>query len=277
MTPLPMGVVSSGAPAADSLTTSPRAVLIGPSIHRPPRELWPIVDYDQFRQAPFSAQPVQDLRHPETGERRIDLGGQALPGVVVNHGTAQAQAWAPTQGEASSREGRTRTRGRRTLPGTPRAGDRLPRRLHAGTPGHRRGGATPPEDRPHPAFTRPGTGAASLRSRRSLGYGRGQSAHGAQVHTRRKEGPQTHIRTREAADHIREVRPWPHARTGEGTRTPGREAEKRGPRKPKTNGRTLTPTKAIRPHGKSAYARGKDMLRKNISAYTLPGLVVRRK
>ena len=36
MTPLPMGVVSSGAPAADSLTTSPRAVLIGPSIHRPP-------------------------------------------------------------------------------------------------------------------------------------------------------------------------------------------------------------------------------------------------
>ena len=56
-----MGAVSSGAPAADSLTTSPRAVLIGPGIYRPPRELWPIVDHDQLRQAPFSAQPVQDL------------------------------------------------------------------------------------------------------------------------------------------------------------------------------------------------------------------------
>ena len=60
--------------------------LIGPGIHRPPRELWSIVDHDQLRQAPFSAQLLQDSRNPQAGQRRIDLGGQALPGLVVNHG-----------------------------------------------------------------------------------------------------------------------------------------------------------------------------------------------
>ena len=40
------------------------------------------------------------------------------------------------------------------------------------------------------------------------------------------------------------------------------EAGKRGPRKPKTNGRTLTPIKkGARSHGKSEYARGKDMMK----------------
>ena len=56
------------------------------------------------------------------------------------------------------------------------------------------------------------------------------------------------------------------------------EAEKRGPRKPKTNGRTLTPVKnGARSHGKSEYARGKAMMKKNAGAHTLPGIVVRRK
>ena len=58
---------------------------------------------------------------------------------------------------------------------------------------------------------------------------------------------------------------------------PVEEAEKRGPRKPKTNGRTLAPTKGACSHGKSEYARGKAMMKKNAGAHALPGLVVRRK
>ena len=55
------------------------------------------------------------------------------------------------------------------------------------------------------------------------------------------------------------------------------EAGKRGPRKPKTNGRTLTPIKkGARSHGKSEYARGKDMTERNAGAHALPGLVVKR-
>ena len=38
------------------------------------------------------------------------------------------------------------------------------------------------------------------------------------VHTRRREGRQTHIRTREEDDRIREVKPWPRTRTGEHSR-----------------------------------------------------------
>ena len=58
---------------------------------------------------------------------------------------------------------------------------------------------------------------------------------------------------------------------------PLEEAERRGPRKPKTNGRTLTPVKnGARSHGKSEYARGVAMMKKNAGAHTLPGLVVRR-
>ena len=59
---------------------------------------------------------------------------------------------------------------------------------------------------------------------------------------------------------------------------PVEEAGKRSPRKPKTNGRALTPDKnGARSHGKSEYARGKAMIQKNAGAHTLPGLVVRRK
>ena len=58
---------------------------------------------------------------------------------------------------------------------------------------------------------------------------------------------------------------------------PVEEAEKRGPRKPKTNGRTLAPTKGACSHGKSEYARGKAMMKKNAGAHALQGLVVRRK
>ena len=55
------------------------------------------------------------------------------------------------------------------------------------------------------------------------------------------------------------------------------EAGKRGPRKPKTNGRTLTPVKnGARSHGKSEYARGQDMMKMNVGAHALPDLVVRQ-
>ena len=157
-------------------------VLVGPGIHRPPRELWPIVDHDQIRQAPFSAQPVQDPRNPETRERGIDLGGQALPGVVVNH------RFTPDENKAVKR--------------------------------------------------------TFAREKRLITSGKSDPGLAQELE---KE------RARLSA-----------------------EAGKRGPRKPKTNRRTLTPTKGDRSHGKSEYVHGKAMIKKKAGAHALPGLVVRR-
>src|SRR5579864_3615923 len=79
----------------------PHAAAIGPFVEYLAVEFGSVVDRDRLRQSACIRQAVEHPLYPQSGDRCVDLDGQAFPGAVVNDGQT---AEAPSADEAVGNE-----------------------------------------------------------------------------------------------------------------------------------------------------------------------------